>query len=83
LASKSSLNTAAYFVNTTLFSKHYFVYSRVENVTILRVGTSKKYSDNWSKAFGAGKGKAKAMVAKASAKAKPGKSATAKKAGKK
>jgi len=55
--------------------------SEVLKVTIVRVGTTKKYSDNWTTVFG-GKKKAAAPAKVSAASAKPGKK-TAKKSGKK
>jgi hypothetical protein len=53
-------------------------YSRTHNVTIVRVGTNKQYSEGWEAAFGKGKKqsapaakKSAAKKAKASAKKKP------------
>lgn len=51
-------------------------------MTIVRVGTTKKYSDGWEAAFGKGKKKSKAAPKKASGKSQA-KPASAKKSAKK
>jgi hypothetical protein len=54
--------------------------AKVPNVTIVRVGATKKYSDGWESAFSKGK-KKPANAAKASAKKSPAKASAKKKSG--
>jgi hypothetical protein len=49
-------------------------------MTILRSGSTEKYSQNWASAFGEKGGTKKGTIAKATEKSKPGKKAKAAKA---